>query len=102
MPEVPRIGDSPGAAREVGPDSRLVTAGKWQHKLWKGTQMVAVERASRYAELSCTICHERFKPGDLVLPSFRNGERRAIHAHVCRRHAVSRPEPHPVAVATAA
>ena len=47
--------------------------------------MVAVERTSRYADLSCTICHERFKPGDLVLPSFRNGERRAIHAHVCKR-----------------
>jgi hypothetical protein len=47
--------------------------------------MVAVERTSRYAELSCTICQERFKPGDLVLPSFRNGERRAIHAHVCKR-----------------
>jgi hypothetical protein len=47
--------------------------------------MVAVERTSRYADLSCTICQERFKPGDLVLPSFRNGERRAIHAHVCKR-----------------
>ena len=52
--------------------------------------MVAVERTSRYADLSCSICHERFKPGDLVLPSFRNGERRAIHAHVCKR-AVARP-----------
>ena len=49
--------------------------------------MVAVERTSRYAELSCLICQERFKPGDLVLPSFRNGERRAIHAHVCKRSA---------------
>jgi hypothetical protein len=47
--------------------------------------MVAVERTSRYADLSCTICQERFKPGDLVLPSFRNGERRVIHAHVCKR-----------------
>lgn len=47
--------------------------------------MVAVERTSRYADLSCTICREQFKPGDLVLPSFRNGERRAIHAHVCKR-----------------
>jgi hypothetical protein len=47
--------------------------------------MVAVERTSRYADLSCSICRERFKPGDLVLPSFRNGERRAIHAHVCKR-----------------
>jgi len=47
--------------------------------------MVAVERTSRYAELSCLICQERFKPGDLVLPSFRNGESRAIHAHVCKR-----------------
>jgi hypothetical protein len=47
--------------------------------------MVAVERTSRYAELSCSICQEQFKPGDLVLPSFRNGERRVIHAHVCKR-----------------
>ena len=47
--------------------------------------MVAVERTSRYADLECSICHERFKPGDLVLPSFRHGEKRAIHAHVCKR-----------------
>jgi hypothetical protein len=47
--------------------------------------MVAVERTSHYAELSCLICQERFKPGDLVLPSFRGRERRAIHAHVCKR-----------------
>jgi hypothetical protein len=47
--------------------------------------MVAVERTSRYADLSCAICHERLKPGDLVLPSIRNGERRVIHAHVCKR-----------------
>jgi hypothetical protein len=47
--------------------------------------MVAVERTSSYADLSCAICHERFKPGDLVLPSFRRGERRVIHAHVCKR-----------------
>ena len=59
--------------------------GKWQQTYWKGTLMVAVERTSRYADISCTICQERFKPGDLVLPSFRNGERRAIHAHVCKR-----------------
>ena len=47
--------------------------------------MVAVERTSRYADLSCAICQAQFKPGDLVLPSFRNGERRVIHAHVCKR-----------------
>jgi hypothetical protein len=47
--------------------------------------MVAVERTSRYADLSCAICHARLKPGDLVLPSIRNGERRVIHAHVCKR-----------------
>jgi hypothetical protein len=46
--------------------------------------MVAVERTSRYANLSCAICHQQFKPGDLVLPSIRGGQRRAIHAHVCR------------------
>ena len=65
--------------------------------------MVAVERTSRYADVSCTICHERFKPGDLVLPSFRNGERRAIHAHVCKRtsHA-ARSEPAAVAIPSVA
>ena len=47
--------------------------------------MVAVERTSRYADLSCAICQEPLKPGDLVLPSFRNGQRRVIHAHVCKR-----------------
>ena len=55
--------------------------------------MVAVERTSRYAELACAICHERFKPGDLVLPSFRNGERRVIHAHVCKRGRAEPSEP---------
>ena len=65
--------------------------------------MVAVERTSRYADLSCTICHERFKPGDLVLPSFRNGERRAIHAHVCKRARAQTPPPErQVAIAAAA
>jgi hypothetical protein len=47
--------------------------------------VVAVERTSRYADLSCAICKERLKPGDLVLPSIRNGESRVIHAHVCKR-----------------
>lgn len=63
--------------------------------------MVAVERTSRYADLSCAICQEQFKPGDLVLPSFRNGERRAIHAHVCKRpqHAAPPPPSNRVAVA---
>jgi hypothetical protein len=46
--------------------------------------MVAVERSSRYADLTCSICRQQFKPGDLILPSLRGGERRAIHAHVCR------------------
>jgi hypothetical protein len=46
--------------------------------------MVAVERTSRYANLSCAICRQPFKPGDLVLPSIRGGQHRAIHAHVCR------------------
>jgi hypothetical protein len=63
--------------------------------------MVAVERTSRYAELSCSICHERFKPGDLVLPSFRNGEKRAIHAHVCKRSDHREDEPR-VAIAAVA
>jgi hypothetical protein len=65
--------------------------------------MVAVERTSRYAHLSCAICQEQFKPGDLVLPSFRNGERRAIHAHVCKRaHAQHRPQQGHVAIAAVA
>jgi hypothetical protein len=64
--------------------------------------MVAVERTSRYADLSCTICQERFKPGDLVLPSFRNGERRAIHAHVCKRAAAPAPKSGHVVIAAVA
>jgi hypothetical protein len=64
--------------------------------------MVAVERTSRYADLSCTICQERFKPGDLVLPSFRNGERRAIHAHVCKRAHQDKPPSGTVAIAAVA
>lgn len=64
--------------------------------------MVAVERTSRYADTSCTICQERFKPGDLVLPSFRNGERRAIHAHVCKRAHQGPPHRGQVSVAAVA
>jgi hypothetical protein len=61
--------------------------------------MVAVERTSRYAHLSCAICHERLKPGDLVLPSFRNGERRVIHAHVCKHPTREEPREERVGVA---
>ena len=64
--------------------------------------MVAVERTSRYADLSCAICQERLKPGDLVLPSFRNGERRVIHAHVCKRATAQAPAPESVPIATVA
>lgn len=64
--------------------------------------MVAVERTSRYADLACAICHERLKPGDLVLPSFRNGERRVIHAHVCKRARAEASEPEGVAVTAVA
>ena len=64
--------------------------------------MVAVERTSRYADLSCAICQENFKPGDLVLPSFRNGERRAIHAHVCKRARKVTPPRGKVAIAAVA
>jgi hypothetical protein len=65
--------------------------------------MVAVERTSRYADLSCAICRERFKPGDLVLPSIRAGERRVIHAHVCKRASrVPQSEPHRVPIAAVA
>jgi hypothetical protein len=64
--------------------------------------MVAVERTSRYADLSCAICQERFKPGDLVLPSFRNGERRVIHAHVCKRARAQAPGTEQVPIAAVA
>ena len=65
--------------------------------------MVAVERTSRYADLSCAICHERFKPGDLVLPSIRHGEQRVIHAHVCKRSSrTTQSEPHRVPIAAVA
>jgi hypothetical protein len=64
--------------------------------------MVAVERTSRYADLSCCICQQRFKPGDLILPSFRKGERRAIHAHVCRRADARAQEPNRVSIAAVA
>jgi hypothetical protein len=60
--------------------------------------MVAVERSSPYASLSCAICQERFKTGDLVLPAIRNGEHRVIHAHVCKRE----PQAGPATIATAA
>ena len=73
----------------------------WHQAYWKGTLMVAVERTSRYADLSCTICREQVKPGDLVLPSFRNGERRVIHAHVCKRQQ-EREQPPTVPVAAVA
>jgi hypothetical protein len=86
----------------VGPDSRLAAAEVAFRLFGKGTLMVAVERTSRYADLSCTICQERFKPGDLVLPSFRNGERRAIHAHVCKRAAAPAPKSGPVVIAAVA
>jgi hypothetical protein len=64
--------------------------------------MVAVERTSRYADLSCAICQEQFKPGDLVLPSFRNGERRVIHAHVCKRAREQAPPEQRVPIAAVA
>ena len=64
--------------------------------------MVAVERTSRYADLSCAICHEQFKPGDLVLPSFRHGERRVIHAHVCKRARAQAPAERRVPIAAVA
>lgn len=64
--------------------------------------MVAVERTSRYADLSCAICQERLKPGDLVLPSFRNGERRVIHAHVCKRPQTQASQPDGVPITAVA
>jgi hypothetical protein len=64
--------------------------------------MVAVERTSRYADLSCAICQEKFKPGDLVLPSFRHGERRVIHAHVCKRARAQAPAESGVPIAAVA
>jgi hypothetical protein len=64
--------------------------------------MVAVERTSRYAHLSCAICRQQFKPGDLVLPSIRGGQRRAIHAHVCRSARVAPTEPTRVPISAVA
>ena len=64
--------------------------------------MVAVERTSRYANLSCAICRQTFKPGDLVLPSIRGGQRRAIHAHVCRSPRAGSTEPTRVPISAVA
>jgi len=53
--------------------------------------MVAVDKGSRYSGLECTVCHQPIKPGDHILPSFRGGRPRAMHAHMCSlpRHAAT-------------
>jgi hypothetical protein len=45
--------------------------------------MLLVERGSRFSGLMCAICHAPLRPGDHILPSYRNGRPRAIHAHSC-------------------
>ena len=45
--------------------------------------MLLVERGSRFSGLHCAICHSAFRPGDRILPSYRQGKPRAIHAHSC-------------------
>jgi hypothetical protein len=45
--------------------------------------MLLVERDSRFSGLVCGICHMRLQPGDRILPSYRQGKPRAIHAHSC-------------------
>jgi hypothetical protein len=45
--------------------------------------MLLVERDSRFSGLVCGICHTRLQPGDRILPSYRQGKPRAIHAHSC-------------------
>jgi hypothetical protein len=69
----------------MDPELAPQTVDRAIRRFGKGFPMVAVERTSRYVDLPCAICQERIRPGDLVLPSIRNGERRVIHAHVCKR-----------------
>ena len=45
--------------------------------------MLLVERDSRFSGLVCAICHAPLRPGDRILPSYRQGKPRAIHAHSC-------------------
>jgi len=45
--------------------------------------MLLVERDSRFSGLVCGICHAPLRPGDRILPSYRQGKPKAIHAHSC-------------------
>jgi|1186.fasta_scaffold1267092_1 hypothetical protein len=45
--------------------------------------MLLVERDSQFSGLCCGICHAPLRPGDRILPSYRQGKPRAIHAHSC-------------------
>jgi hypothetical protein len=45
--------------------------------------MLLVERDDRFSGLVCGICHTPLRPGDRILPSYRQGKPRAIHAHSC-------------------
>jgi hypothetical protein len=54
--------------------------------------MIVVSRGTRYAELTCSVCHAKLRPGDHVLASFRHSQPRAVHAHPCSRpRAAKRP-----------
>jgi hypothetical protein len=57
--------------------------------------MIAVARGSSYSQLECAVCHQPLKPGDRILPSYKQGVPRVVHAHACR---CPRPTPkHPAA-----
>ena len=45
--------------------------------------MLLVERDCRFPGLVCGICHAPLRHGDRILPSYRQGKPKAIHAHSC-------------------
>jgi hypothetical protein len=55
--------------------------------------MLLVERDSRFSGLVCGICHAPVQPGDHILPSYRQGRPRAIHAHSCPAMRVAADKP---------
>jgi len=54
--------------------------------------MLLVERDSRFSGLRCAICHAPLRPGDRILPSYRQGQPRAIHAHSCAAERAGLPK----------
>jgi hypothetical protein len=45
--------------------------------------MVTVTAETPLAHLDCGVCHRRVRIGDSVLVTYRMGEPRVMHAHVC-------------------